>query len=150
MSQSIQIQQCSNSDRVPSARKFRRWADAALSEVENQRGDVTIRIVDQEEGAALNEKFRQGRGATNVLSFPYAQNQFTAEELLGDIVICASVVQREAVAQNKTPDAHWAHMVVHGVLHLCGYDHIAEDDAREMERLEGEVLYRLGFPAPYD
>lgn len=110
--------------------------------------ELCIRIVEAEEGAQLNEKYRDKTGPTNVLSFP-CDVQISELKLLGDLVICAPVVAKEAEAQSKPEPAHWAHMVVHGVLHLLGYDHIGEHDALLMEAEERAILARLGFPDPY-
>jgi probable rRNA maturation factor len=149
MTLSTQIQQCSECRQVPDTEHISLWADAAFSSAAGKDAAVTIRIVDREEGAELNHKFRNREEATNVLSFAYADGPLEAPGLLGDIVICAPIVQQEALEQKKILDAHWAHMVVHGVLHLCGYDHIDEKDACAMEQLETDILYRLGFPEPY-
>jgi probable rRNA maturation factor len=133
---------------VPRATSLRAWADAAL---DARRGvaqaEVVIRVVGGTESARLNRRYRHKQGPTNVLSFPYAAPARGA--LHGDLVICAPLVRREARAQGKTPVAHWAHLVVHGILHLRGYDHIRRRDAVVMERLEKVVLKGLGFADPY-
>ena len=126
----------------PSEVDFQRWAEGALPEQPPR--EFTIRIVDETEGAELNQRWRNKPGPTNVLSFPAGMDDY-----LGDIVICAPVVEREAVEQGKTPEAHWAHLTVHGLLHLCGYDHQTDAEATEMERLETELLQKLGYPDPY-
>lgn len=133
---------------LPTAAVVRQWARAALSH-HGRGGEVTVRIVGAGEGAALNRRYRHKAGPTNVLSFPYGPPEETMTPLLGDIVICAPVVLAEARAQDKPVDAHWAHMVVHGVLHLLGYDHETEREARDMEALEAALLRRLGYPDPY-
>lgn len=143
------IQQCSTCSHVPGREKVSRWAGAAFTAVSKDDGDVTIRIVDREEGAELNRRYRNGSRETNVLSFDYANDPHAPPGQLGDIVICAPVVGDEASAQSKSVEAHWAHMVVHGVLHLCGYDHQHDAAAAEMEALEAQVLKALGYPAPY-
>jgi len=145
-----EVQQHCEVRQFPGVEHVSLWADAAFSSVATENAEVTIRVVGLKEGAELNRKYRKGMGATNVLSFAYAQDPFAPRKLLGDIVICAPVVHREALAQNKPSNAHWAHMVVHGILHLCGYDHVDETDAQTMEQLETEILFRLGFPAPYN
>jgi probable rRNA maturation factor len=150
MTLSTQIQQCSDCRQVPATEHVSLWANAAFSSVAGKDAAVTIRIVDCEEGAELNHKYRNREGATNVLSFAYADSPFSAPDLLGDIVICAPIVQKEALEQKKSLDAHWAHMVVHGILHLCGYDHIDEKEAGAMEHLEAKILCQLGFPKPYN
>ena len=127
---------------------MRRWATAALRN-ERETTELSVRIVDEQESAALNQQYRGKSGATNVLSFPF--DAVTPEPLpiLGDLVICAPVVIREAQQQNKPAEAHWAHMCVHGVLHLLGYDHAGDRDAEVMEALETTILLDMGFPAPY-
>ena len=126
---------------IPSATSFRTWAVAARG---RRKGEITLRIVSADEGRALNQSWRGRDYATNVLSFPMGEKDY-----LGDIVICAEVVAREAAEQHKSPRAHWAHMVVHGVLHLMGHDHIADDEAEKMEALERRLLAELGFSDPY-
>lgn len=134
--------------RVPEARLFRRWARAALA---GSRRDVTlaVRVVETRESAALNRRYRRKAGATNVLSFPFEAPPGAKSDLLGDLVICAPVVRREAKAQGKAESAHWAHMVVHGIMHLRGYDHDNDRDADVMERREIRILRTLGYPNPY-
>lgn len=116
---------------------------------EQESSEVTIRIVDEAEMTELNETYRHKSGPTNVLSFPFDAPIELEVKLLGDIVICASVVNKEAKAQGKSSDAHWAHMVVHGILHLQGYDHIEDDEAEVMEALEINLLQQLGYTNPY-
>jgi probable rRNA maturation factor len=132
---------------IPSAVDFQRWAAATGPEAE---AEVSIRVVDEDESADLNQTYRHKAGPTNVLSFPCEVPPGVPNILLGDLVICAPVVEREAKEQGKTMEAHWAHMVVHGLLHLRGYDHIDEDEAARMEALEIDILSRLGYPNPYD
>jgi len=145
----INVQRRVASAGVPAPSTLRAWARAALAAADGvHAGELTIRIVDEAESAALNGKFRRKPYATNVLSFPY-EAEGACEPVLGDLVICAPLVAREAHAQGKDPRAHWAHLVVHGVLHLLGYDHERADDARRMEAREREILARLGFPDPY-
>lgn len=124
------------------------WVRAALA---GRADDVelTLRIVDRDEMSALNYDYRGKPGPTNVLSFPFEAPPGVELNLLGDIVICAAVVRDEARAQGKPELDHWAHLVVHGVLHLLGYDHIEEDEARVMEALETKILAGLGLPDPY-
>ena len=143
---------------LPAPADFERWAAAALAS-RRERASLTIRLVNSEEGAVLNGTYRGREGPTNVLSFPFdlppelelgLDAQDPIADLLGDLVICAGVVQREAREQCKIAQAHWAHMVVHGVLHLLDYDHLTEHDAEEMETLESGILGALGFPSPYE
>ncbi|MBI5780624.1 MAG: rRNA maturation RNase YbeY [Rhodocyclales bacterium] len=129
---------------VPPRAAVLRWARAALLEGEAQ---VTVRFVDADEGRELNRRFRGKEYATNVLSFVYDLPKEAG--LMGDLVLCAPVVAREAAEQGKPLAAHYAHLIVHGMLHLQGYDHEDEAQASEMETLEREVLGRLGFPDPY-
>ena len=125
----------------PDAGWLVQWADAARGGAD---GEVTVRVVDEAESAQLNQRFRGKSGPTNVLSFPYDE-----PELLGDVAICAAVVEREASEQAKPVIHHWAHMVVHGVLHLRGYDHIDETDAARMEAEEVRLLAGFAIPDPY-
>ncbi|MCH2670624.1 MAG: rRNA maturation RNase YbeY [Gammaproteobacteria bacterium] len=116
-------------------------------------GELTVRIVGEIESAALNERFRNVMGATNVLAFPYDESPFEGSEeseLIGDLVVCAPVLEREAVAQDKALSAHWAHILVHGTLHLLGYDHQNIEDTKAMEERERDLLGSLGFEDPYE
>ena len=145
----VTVQNATNDASVPSAAQVRRWAQCGLgAEV---RGELTVRIVSGAESAALNSRYRGEKGPTNVLSFPAESPPAVAGELLpfGDVVICAEVVEREAREQGKPLDAHWAHMVVHGTLHLQGYDHESRREATVMEARERLLLAELGFPDPY-
>lgn len=144
-----EIQQCSSRGDIPGDALVSRWAGSAFSSVSGEDAQVTIRIVDRDEGAELNRKYRRGDRATNVLSFDYSADPHAPAGVLGDVVICAPVVSEEASAQGKDIEAHWAHMVIHGILHLCGFDHEQEDAARAMEEMETEILSRFGYSAPY-
>ena len=126
---------------VPSPARLRAWARAALG---GQVGELTLRVVGAPESRALNLRYRGKDQPTNVLSFPYGE-----PGVLGDVVLCAPVVNREAREQGKAAAAHWAHMVVHGVLHLRGFDHIRKTEARVMETTERAILARLSYPDPY-
>lgn len=128
---------------IPAPASLRAFAQAAGAE-----GALCLRLVDAEESRALNHRFRGKDRPTNVLSFPGA-SPLAEEPELGDIVLCAPVIAAEAAEQGKSPRAHWAHMVVHGVLHLCGHDHIDDDEARVMEAAERRILAGLGFADPY-
>ena len=132
----------------PAPATLRRWALAVLA-MTGSPGAVTLRVVDADEGAELNRAWRGKRKPTNVLSFPLATPPGVPEPQLGDIVVCAPVVEREANEQGKPVRAHWAHMVVHGLLHLGGHDHQVTDEAVAMERLEIDLLAQLGYPNPY-
>ena len=146
---SVGVEDVSGAPGVPALEKFLRWAEAALR---GRRPDaeLSIRIVGEAESAELNSRYRGKSGATNVLSFPTELPAGVPLMLLGDLVICAPVVAREAAAQGKASEAHWAHMVVHGCLHLAGYDHEDEAQAAEMEPLETAILAQLGYPDPYE
>lgn len=133
---------------VPTARQIQSWSRAALDDA-GRSGQVAVRIVGEAESAELNQTYRGKRGPTNVLSFPLDAPKGIAHWPLGDIVICAPVVAREAAEQGKTLAAHWSHMVVHGTLHLLGFDHIRAADARVMEGRERAILAELGFADPY-
>ena len=149
MSIRVAVQNASAAARVPPPRMIRSWARAALARLRRERGELNVRIVDEAEIAALNRTYRNKPGATNVLSFPFENPPHLHTDILGDVVICAPVVMREAVAPT-TAQAHWAHIVVHGVLHLCGHDHQHDEEAREMENLEAAILGDCGFANPYD
>ena len=133
---------------IPEEAAIRQWALQALPE-QNRDSELTIRVVDEAEITALNRQYRGKDGATNVLSFPYEAIPGVATDLLGDIVICAPVVVGESVAQDKPLEAHWAHMVIHGVLHLLDYDHHQDAEAHKMEAREAELLDSLGYANPY-
>ena len=145
----VAVQDVSGAAAVPSHAKLRNWARSAAGS--KRKGEITVRIVRVSESAALNSEYRGKKGPTNVLSFPAAPAPAVRGELLpiGDVVICASVVKREAREQGKKLDAHWAHMVVHGTLHLFGFDHEGRREAAVMEKRERSLLAALGFPDPY-
>jgi probable rRNA maturation factor len=145
----ITVQCVAGASASPSAAAIRRWALAALAGVRRRRVAVNVRIVGAGESRRLNAGYRRRDKATNVLSFPYEAPPGAKSELLGDLVICAPVVKSEARAQGKSEAAHWAHMVVHGIMHLRGYGHDNDEDAAVMERREIRILRALGFPNPY-
>lgn len=136
------------SGETPDAEQFQNWAEAALAQVEEDC-ELSIRLVDSEESAELNSEYRGKTGPTNVLSFPFEAPIELEPRLLGDLVICLQVVEREAAEQGKAVDEHWAHMVVHGCLHLLGYDHIEDDEAEQMEALEIHILQSINIANPY-
>ena len=133
---------------VPEMQLIQQWAESALQKVAEDC-ELSIRLVDEIESADLNATYRGKTGPTNVLSFPFESDIELTPVLLGDLVICAPVVEREADEQTKLREHHWAHMVIHGCLHLLGYDHINDADAVEMETLEGEILASLAINNPY-
>lgn len=144
----VELQLASEADEIPPNPSFQRWAEAAL---DGHRADaeLVVRVVDETESQQLNRDYRGMDKPTNVLSFPFDAPPGVEIDLIGDLVVCAPVVQREAIEQDKSAEAHWAHMTVHGVLHLLGYDHIEDDQAEEMEALERRILAGLHFPDPY-
>ncbi len=135
-------------EEVPELPSIRHWICAALGE-QRSYAEISVRIVSVAESAELNQHYRGKKGPTNVLSFPADIPDFVKSPLLGDIVICATIVRQEANEQHKTLEAHWAHMLIHGTLHLLGYDHIEESEANVMEALETTILGKLNFPPPY-
>lgn len=147
--QQIYIQRKVPAAGIPAPSRLRSYAHAALGDT---RGELTLRIVDEAESAELNGRFRGKPHATNVLSFHYDAEPIEGTpttEVLGDLVLCAPVIAREADEQDKAPTAHWAHMIVHGVLHLLGQDHEDDEQAAHMEQCERAILAALGFPDPY-
>ena len=139
---------------TPDESSLRRWAEAALlPRVADRAGgtELALRIVDERESRELNATYRGKEKPTNVLSFPFEAPPGMQGDMphIGDLAICAAVVAREAVEQGKATEAHWAHMVVHGCLHLIGFDHIEDRDAEAMEAVEIEILAGLGYPNPY-
>jgi probable rRNA maturation factor len=149
MTVTVDLQNASGLKAVPLRRDFKRWATAALTQLapEHPKSRLSIRIVDEAESAELNSHYRHKQGATNILSFPVPPG--LPEALLGDLAICAPVVVREAKEQNKSCEAHWAHLTVHGVLHLKGYDHEEPKEADAMEAIEKQILEQLGYQDPY-
>jgi probable rRNA maturation factor len=161
----IDLQEASEHQHCPSISQLTTWVDTALKHlIEKQQIDdgqpstvkkaqqnyeLTIRLVDEEESRALNSQYRGKDKPTNVLSFPFEAPAQIELDLLGDLVICAPVVGKEAKEQEKPELSHWAHMVVHGTLHLLGYDHTEDQEADEMEAIEVSILSKLGFPDPY-
>lgn len=138
---------CENTN-LPSKKEFQAWLDCALIQY-NKPFEVTVRIVDESESQALNFQYRQKNKSTNVLSFPFEVPDGIDMDLLGDLVVCATIVELEAKEQNKPLNHHWAHMIIHGCLHLLGFDHITEEEAQEMETLEINLLNKLSIPDPY-
>ena len=139
---------CEQETGLPTAEQIEQWATAVV-QPQSDEVEMTVRIVDEAESHELNLNYRGKDRPTNVLSFPFECPDEVELPLLGDLVICRQVVEREAQEQDKPVMAHWAHMVVHGSLHLLGYDHIEDDEAEEMESLETQIMTGLGFADPY-
>lgn len=143
------MQVAADASELPTRDQFQDWVNAAWQRPASSAG-VVIRVVGDDEGRRLNAEFRHKDVPTNVLSFAYEPVPGMVPPHIGDLVICAPVVSREAAGQHKSLTAHWAHMVVHGMLHLQGFDHSDDEDAERMESLETQILTSLGFPAPYE
>jgi len=143
----LELQIATSEPGIPSTGQMQGWLDTWFANLES--ATVVVKMVDMDEAAQLNEAYRHKQGPTNVLSFPFDPPEMIDSDHLGDLVICAPVVAKEALEQGKEAQAHWAHMLLHGTLHLFGYDHITESDAEEMEALEVAKLELLGIPNPY-
>lgn len=144
----VDIQRIIESNDLPDDDRLIQWARAGWQQAHDS--EVTLRLVDESESRALNHQYRGKDRPTNVLSFPFEAPAGITVPLAGDLVICAPVVAREAIEQNKTSEAHWAHMVIHGLLHLQGYDHMEDHEAEVMEALEIRLLADLGYGNPYE
>jgi len=144
----LDIQIVAQTENLPEEQQFQQWVDAALRDYDADT-EIVIRIVDENESAQLNEKYRKKQGPTNILSFPFEAPAGINMDLLGDLVICAPVLANEARQQQKKLQQHWAHIIVHGVLHLLGYDHIEGVEAEQMETLEVKILQHLNIANPY-
>lgn len=143
------VQYIADRSNLPTEKDFRLWVKNALAIKPRKQTELVIRIVDEPESASLNQQYRYKVGPTNILSFPCMTLPSIPNNFIGDLVICAPVVAKEAMEQNKLVHAHWAHIVIHGVLHLLGYDHNTELTANEMETLEQHILHQLNYPNPY-
>jgi len=144
----LAVQRACHDSGLPDEKQLQNWVDAALTGIDRDT-EIVIRIVDEQESAELNEQYRHISGPTNVLSFPFSAPAGIKMPLLGDLVVCSSRVQQEAAQQHKTLNDHWAHIIVHGVLHLLGYDHIDAQDADRMEAKEIKTLQQLHINNPY-
>ena len=149
MSITLDCQRVVSYDWLPSDEQLERWVHVAIHN-ERPDGEVTVRITDRQESQQLNHEYRGKDKPTNVLSFPFEAPAPIQLPLLGDLVICAPVVEQEAKEQHKELEAHWAHMVIHGCLHLLGYDHIDDAEAEAMEQLEIALMLELGYNNPYE
>ena len=150
MSNHIDLQLACNATELPSLELFQRWTDIALTAVTDQEFELTIRLVNLAESQQLNNQYRKINKPTNVLSFPFEVPDGIELNLLGDLVVCVQIVEQEAKEQGKALFDHWAHMIIHGCLHLLGYDHINDADADEMEALEVKILAQLSINNPYE
>ncbi len=142
---------CENAEGLPTEQKILHWVTFALATAgyKDDAAELTVRIVDAAEITELNKTYRYKDYATNVLSFPFEAPENVQLPLLGDIVVCKQVMESEAQLQNKALEQHWAHLIVHGTLHLLGFDHIEETEAKQMETLEVQILNKLGIDDPY-
>lgn len=145
----VEVQYVTSADNVPDKLLIQKWVEAASHGVLKRSAEVLVRLVDAQESQALNNHYRSKNKPTNVLSFCSDIPDYIDSNEIGDIVICAEIVKQEAQQQNKQLMAHWAHMIVHGVLHLNGYDHQHTKEAEKMEQIEIQILAKLGFPNPY-
>ena len=148
MTVEIDMQLATKCSDLPEETDFVRWIERAL-QGKKEAAEVVVRLVDEAESAELNQTYRDKTGPTNVLSFPFEAPAEVEINLLGDLVICAPVIEREAKEQSKAVEAHWAHMAVHGSLHLLGYDHQTDEQAETMESLEIDILTAMGYATPY-
>jgi len=141
----------------PQLAEMKKWVQLTLvkdgqlhNKILADSAELTVRLVDTEEIQQLNNSYRHKDKPTNILSFPFEAPEFIPLDLLGDLVICHAIIEKEAIEQQKQLTAHWAHIIIHGVLHLIGYDHIEDAEANEMEAFEIELLQQLGFENPYN
>lgn len=146
----IHLQNPKKYKKIPSRQCLEQWVTLTLKSQRQKATEVTIRIVDKKESAYLNDTYRHKNKPTNVLAFPFVAPPGIKMDLLGDIVICAPIVIAEAKEQEKMVMAHWAHLVVHGLLHLLGYDHIKLKEALVMEKIEITIMKKLGYKNPYE
>ncbi len=144
----LDLQIATERDDYPSQQQFQRWVDTVLTDP-SRDDEIVIRLVDEAESAELNRQYRHKQCPTNILSFPFEGPEGYETDLLGDLVICVPLIAKEAEEQHKLSEHHWAHITIHGVLHLLGYDHIEENEAEEMETLEIKLLNMLNIENPY-
>jgi len=144
----IEIQTIYQANNLPDEQQIQFWVDVALQDYPSDT-EIVVRIVDEQESAELNQQYRHKTGPTNILSFPVELPEGIELDLLGDLVICAPVIEKEALEQQKNLSNHWAHIIIHGVLHLLGYDHLEDDEAELMESKEIAILNTLTIANPY-
>ena len=151
----IDLQNTIDSQSLPKINQIQTWLLTALKKINAkfEQPEITIRVVSLEESQQLNSTYRNKDKPTNILSFPFEAPEMIPveelDELLGDLVVCEQIVIEEANSQNKTIESHWAHILIHGLLHLQGFDHLEDQQAEQMESIEIEILSELGFPNPY-
>ena len=145
----IDLQLACDNQPLPTETELALWVQRVIDAHQDTGFEVTVRVVSPQESQQLNHQYRGKNKPTNVLSFPFESPPGIELPLLGDLILCADVIEQEAEAQNKALNDHWAHMIIHGCLHLLGYDHIEEEDAEEMEALETELLAGLNIKDPY-
>jgi len=149
----IEFQRAVEADHIPSETQIHHWIKTALEQIPEKipesQNELLIRFIDEAESAELNETFRHKKGPTNVLAFEDKPLAGLSADTLGDLAICVSIVEKEALEQHKSLEAHWAHLIIHGLLHLMGYDHLEEADAHRMETQETLILHTLGYEDPY-
>jgi probable rRNA maturation factor len=152
MSMYLHVLRDSSDRQDPSDKELTHWAITTVSffEIQNSEQEFTIRIVDKAESARINKLFRDKNSATNVLAFPFCATTPHPMGILGDLLMCAPIIREEAEVQGKEITAHWAHTLVHGLLHLLGFDHKTDSEAKDMEALETTIMLKLGFPPPYE
>ncbi|RTE87447.1 MULTISPECIES: rRNA maturation RNase YbeY [Gammaproteobacteria] len=149
MSLELDLQIVSEQNNLPTDEDISLWLRTFAEVMKLSNGELTVRIVDEKESQTLNHDYRGKDKPTNVLSFPFDSDIELPIPLLGDLIVCAGVVAQEAKEQNKALHEHWAHMIIHGALHLLGYDHINDEEAEEMENLERQILAQLNIQDPY-
>jgi probable rRNA maturation factor len=149
MAITVDVQRACETASLPDDKAFHDWVSGACSHIKKADAEICIRLVDSEAMAELNQTYRQREGATNILSFEMELPDMIESNEMGDLVICAPLVQEEARQQNKPEMHHWAHLVIHGLLHLAGYDHTTDNEARAMETMEISILSDMNIPDPY-
>ena len=146
----INLQIATENKHIPHKKDFITWLTIAtkIMPPPENKNEINIRLIDETESAALNKTYRNINKSTNILSFAY-QSDINDDDLLGDLAICSPIITKQANQQHKSPSAHWAHIVIHGYLHLLGFEHQNAEEAKKMEQIEIEILDKLGYPNPY-